>query len=241
MPLHQEDTLKPDFKTITELDERTLGYSFLFRSFIEEPSKEFIREVKNKDILIFLSYIEENEIIKEGIELIEGYLNKEASVEKLTDEMSVEYSSLFIGAGKPLVSTWESIALGSGRLFSVNETLNVRKYYAKYGLLPERLNKEPDDHIGFELQFMYILADKTAKAMESRDYEKVAALISDQKEFLENHLSRWAGIFADEVCARSNNDFYTGTAKVLKGMVSADYSKICEMLERLEIKGGHTA
>ncbi|MDI6801410.1 MAG: molecular chaperone TorD family protein [Thermodesulfovibrionales bacterium] len=233
--------MKADFKTITELDERTLGYSFLFRSFIEEASKDFIENIKGNDVLIFLPYINDDENIKAGIELIEGYINKKVSTEHLLDELSSEYSSLFIGAGKPLVSPWESVALGSGRLFSVNETLDVRKYYAKHRLLPERLNKEPDDHIGFELQFMYILADKTAKALESEDYKSAAELLNDQKKFLENHLCKWADLFAEDVCSKANNDFYIGAAKILKGMISTDYLRICWLSETLKTEGGYIA
>lgn len=235
--------MKADFKTIAELDERTLVYSFLFRSFIEEASRDFIEKIKNKDVLIFLPYINENEDenIKEGVELIEGYINKGISIEELVDELSADYSSLFVGAGRPLISPWESVALGGERLFSVNETLDVRKYYARYGLLPERLNKEPDDHIGFELQFMYLLSTKTADAVESGDYKKAGELLNDQKAFLESHLCRWAGLFAEDVCSKASNDFYIGAAKILKGITTADYSKICSLYEQLAPKGGQAA
>lgn len=224
-------TLKVDFKTETELAARILGYSFLFRSFIEGPSKDFLMEIKKTDVLIFLPYIEDEEKIKEGIELLEAYINQETPLEKLADELTIEYDSLFIGAGKPPVPPWESLWLGGERLFSLNETLEVRRHYAKRGLLPERLNKEPDDHIGFELQFMYILSEKTAKAIESGDYRDAAALIGDQRDFLKNHLLKWAPDFAERVYLNAGTDFYRGAAAILSGFLKADYARVCTLCE----------
>lgn len=229
--------MKTDFKTETELAARILGYSFLFRSFIEEPSKDFLREIKKTDVLIFLPYIEDSEDIKRGVEFIESYINRETSFEKLADELSVDYAALFIGAGKPLVPPWESLWLGGERLFSLNETLEVRRHYARHGLLPERLNKEPDDHIGFELQFMCILSEKTANAIESGDYRNAEALIGGQKDFLGNHLLKWAEIFADAVYKNASTDFYKGAAYVLTGFLKADYAKVCGLYEFLKAGG----
>lgn len=221
--------MKTDFKTETELSSRILGYSFLFRSFIAEPSADFIGEIKKSDILVFLPYVEESEDIKMGIEAIESYINQQASIEKLADELSVDYAALFIGAGKPVVPPWESLWLGGERLFSLEETLDVRRYYARQGLLPERLNKEPDDHIGFELQFMYILAEKTANTVESGDYDKAEALLAGQKDFLEKHLLRWSERFADAVYKNAYTDFYKGAAQVLSSFLKTDHAKISDL------------
>jgi TorA maturation chaperone TorD len=236
-------TVNTDFKTDIELEGRVFGYSFLFRSLMGEPSKDFLKKLKKDELLIFFPYLEDSSDIKKGIELVESYIQNSISdnsdneeyLNKVVEELTAEYNTLFVGVGSPLAPPWESINLGAGRLFSLDETLDVRRHYAKYRLLPERLNKEPDDHIGFELQFMYALSEKTVQAMEKADYKKVTGLIIDQKDFLENHLLKWAPVFATKVCEHAESDFYRGVATMLSGFLKVDYSKVCKLCELLKI------
>jgi len=226
--------LKTDFKTDWELGARVLGYAFLFRSLLEEPSTAFFEGIKKDDLLVFFPYIEEDQDIKEGVGFIDAYLTQNKPIEDLSEELAIEYFRLFIGADKAIAPPWESVYLsGRGLLFQEN-TLAVRKKYSKYKLLPERLNKEPDDHIGLELQFMHTLSMMTLEAVESSDYNKAAALISDQKSFLEDHLLKWAPRFADRLYAGAETFFYQGLAKMLKGFLMVDHDKIIELSKMID-------
>lgn len=221
--------MKTDFKTDWELGARVFGYSFLFRGFLEEPTKDFLEKLKNEDFLSYFPYINENDDIKNGVRFVESYINESSSIEKLTDELAGDYAGLFLGPGKVIAPPWESVYVSGGGLIFREETFEVRKRYAKHGLLPEKLNKEPDDHVGLELQFMYLLSSKTIDAIDSGDYKKARELFHDQKEFLEEHLLKWSPRFSDDIYHNAETSFYQGIAKVLKGFVTEDHGKLNEL------------
>ncbi|MEJ2527607.1 MAG: molecular chaperone TorD family protein [Sulfurovaceae bacterium] len=51
------------------------------------------------------------------------------------------------------------------------------------------------DHIGVELEFMYMLCSALQKAQEADDAEGIDDILRVQKDFLEQHLLRWAPMF----------------------------------------------
>ena len=71
----------------------------------------------------------------------------------------------------------------------------VRDFYKTWGLSINREEKEPDDHIGFQLEFMSILSEKAAKAIKENNIEGLKSIIDAQNQFLENHTFRWSDKF----------------------------------------------
>ena len=47
------------------------------------------------------------------------------------------------------------------------QTLHVRQWYSRFGLQVVKLHKEPDDHIGLELEFVAHLANLALQAIRS--------------------------------------------------------------------------
>lgn len=224
--------MNTDIKTERELAARVLGYTFLYGGLIKEPSIEFLKQVKESKLLTSFPYQDEGGRIQEGINIIASYLNKSLDYSDMEEQLNIDYTMLFIMPEKTKTHPWESVQF-SGRLFSLDETLDVRKHYAKHGILPENLNLEPDDHIAFELQFMKILSEKTLKCFEKSDYKSMMNLISDQKDFMEQHLLRWAEQWASSVYKQAHTDFYKGIALILPQYLNRDYQQLCQISEEL--------
>lgn len=76
------------------------------------------------------------------------------------NQLEVAYGRLFVGPGTIEAAPWESVYLdGDGTLFRPS-TLEVRKAYVGQGFIPRNYPHVADDHIGLELDFMRLLADR---------------------------------------------------------------------------------
>lgn len=76
------------------------------------------------------------------------------------DVVQQDYLHLFVGLGTPLAPPWESAWANDARLLFQRETLDVRYWYRSSGLQITALHKEPDDHIGLELEFIGLLLER---------------------------------------------------------------------------------
>ncbi len=134
---------------------------------------------------------------------------------------------LFIGLDRVLAPVWESVYFNENRLVFQQQTLQVREWYARFGLQIERLNREPDDHIGLELNFVAHLAARALEAVEE-DAQAFEELLQAQRDFLSEHLLRWGPAWAKLVKQYAETDFYRGIANLTHGalLVAAETLQI---------------
>jgi TorA maturation chaperone TorD len=133
--------------------------------------------------------------------------------------LSDDYNRLFIGPGKVLAPPWESVYKTKDRLIFQEHTLEVRKWYSRFGLESETIYREPDDHIGLELIFIAHLASLGLHATENQDNEPLKDLISAQRQFLQEHPMSWANLWCADVLEFGRTDFYRGVALLVDGVL----------------------
>jgi TorA maturation chaperone TorD len=131
-----------------------------------------------------------------------------------------EQLRLFIGLDRVLVPVWESVYFNESRLVFQEQTIQVREWYARFGLQIERLNKEPDDHIGLELLFISHLASRALQAVDE-DPRSFDELLQAQRDFLTEHLLRWGPAWAKLVNQQARTDFYRGIGHMTHGALLA--------------------
>ncbi len=87
------------------------------------------------------------------------------------------------------------------------------------------------DHISFEFQYMAALCRQMTIAISgiSKDgvgsaagAEMIGSLRHEQYSFLIEHLTKWAGIVANEMLKKANTDFYQGLAKITLGFIGQE-------------------
>jgi len=204
---------------IEVLQVREVAYSLLARLFGEEPDPDFLRELHRRQVFMTFLYADENPEVREGTQRVAAHL---AELETLGEDgfeaLRWDYTRLFIGPDRLPAPPWESAYLTEERLLFQESTLEVRRAYRKYGLLPRNFPHEADDHIGFELEFMARLC-RLAADEEGTPREQVLA---DQRAFLHEHLQRWVPAFARDVEAHATTGFFRGAAGLLKGFLEAD-------------------
>jgi len=216
------------------LEERLYLYDVLRRTFLEEPSREFLQALQENKVLELFPFREEDEDIQEGLrqaqkDLAENNLLEDQQFESL----QWDYTKMFIGPYKLPAPPWETAYLTEERLLFQEETLDVRRRYLAYNFLPQNYPHEADDHIGLMLDFMYRLTELALKRYEAGESDAARQILMDQESFLQEHLLNWVPRLAQDVIEHAEHDFYRGMARVLRGSLRVDLEGVAELVAAL--------
>ncbi len=161
--------------------------------------------------------------VQRGLELLQRW-SSENRAGISADEMralEADHLRLFVGLDRVLAPVWESVYFNESHLVFQEQTLQVRGWYAQFGLQAEKLNREPDDHIGLELIFVAHLAVRAVEAIDNEDTASADSLLQAQRGFLREHLLRWGPAWAKLVKKHASTDFYRGLAHLTQGALLA--------------------
>lgn len=214
------------------LEARIFAYDLLRRTFLEEPSHDFLKFLSRENLISSFPFSEEEGEIKEGIRQAQSDLGQyDLSSEIVFNKLHWDFTRMFIGPYDLQAPAWESTYLNKERLLFQEETLEVRLAYLKYAFLPKHFQHEADDHLGLELDFMYQLSVMVLEKCEKNEQAELLDILEDQQRFLKEHLLRWVPNFQQNVCQYSNTDFYRGMSRILLGFLRIDLDALVELLE----------
>ena len=137
--------------------------------------------------------------------------------------LAVEYARIFLGAGvdeKDCAVPFESVFTSKDGLLMQDARDKVVAFYSAYGMQVEKSLNVPEDHLGFELQFMGILCEQTAEAYQAGDEERGLALEAAQAAFLDEHVLNWVGALSAKVERCALTPFYPSVMKVIRAFAA---------------------
>lgn len=135
-----------------------------------------------------------------------------------------EFTRLFIGPGKAPAYPYESVYRSANRLLMQEITGEVRQFYLEQGLILQRLNSIPDDHLGVELEFLLYMSQKMLdQPMEAITNARV------QREFLRKHILSWIDDFVSDIFNNTTEPFFQQLALLLRDFVHWDEQLLCEL------------
>ncbi|HJW89017.1 MAG TPA: molecular chaperone TorD family protein [Anaerolineales bacterium] len=113
------------------------------------------------------------------------------------------------------------------------ELADIAGFYRAFGFQVGGNVRERPDHLAVELEFMYVLALKEAYALSNERAEQAQVCQEAQAKFLEDHLGKWVGLFADSLArlhsgvAGENGEQnpYLVLARFCAGFVAADAAR----------------
>lgn len=212
---------------------RQYAYDTLRRFFIEEPSKDYLKEFVQKNMIDVFPFIEESTEIQAGVNEVKEHLANHdvVNIERHYDELHWDYTRLFIGPFQLPAPPWESTYVRKDRLLFQSTTMSVRNYYDKYGFIVADFNMEADDHVGLELDFIYHLNELCLKMAQANDIQKLNGLLKDQQKFLKEHLLRFVPQFSQQVIEGADTTFYKGFARILQHYLLIDSQVLQELTE----------
>lgn len=132
------------------------------------------------------------------------------------------YTRLLIGPVTPTATPWESTYRSHSKALFRQETLDVRNAYRTQGLLPQAYPKVADDHIAIELGFLAALAERMAEGLQTGDAQAVAAAREASRAFVDEHLSRWAAAYADDLAVEAPGSAYAAAARLMAELAKRD-------------------
>lgn len=145
----------------------------------------------------------------------------------LATKTRTEYARLFLGPRTVVAPLHESAYLsGTPRMFTA-DTLAVRKCYEANGFVMKAKNREPEDAIGTELEFLRNLVDRLIGQIEGDGLTEANCLevrrqLDVVRTFKEQHLDRWAPLFVERVADNDESGFYRAWARYLAAVLAED-------------------
>lgn len=110
---------------------------------------------------------------------------------------------------------------------------DIAGFYRAFGLEPSS-EGERVDHIAAELEFMHFLSAKEAYAY-AQDLGQAEVCRDAQRKFLQDHLARWTGIFAQAVGQTTGEKFFVEITRLLDEFVTADAATLGARPERMTV------
>lgn len=149
----------------------------------------------------------------------------------LFQKLKPEFTRLFIGPHHLPAPPYESVYRSVERVLMQKITIEVRKKYWDAGLEVKNLNREPDDYIGLELEFMYYLNNQAVNALKRKDFTTMLKAVGEQNCFLTEHLNQWVPAFCDDIAANTRQEFFRCLAGFLKGFIMEDSEQVRRLIE----------
>lgn len=227
--------MKSNFKVslIDILKTRSWIYQCIGKGFYDIPSTKELDLIAEQNLFERLIQLGDE---SEGTKILGKFFAQKPYREKeYLDKIKEEHYRLFVGPGHVPCPPWESVYVSYEKIIFDENTLAVRQFYRDWNVSIEKLNKEPDDHVGFELQFMGILSERAVTALKKGDIKDVERSLNAQKQFLEGHLLCWIETFCKKVLENTTSLFYKGLAQFTLEFLMTDK----DILEDLMIALGN--
>jgi TorA maturation chaperone TorD len=157
-----------------------------------------------------------------GLDLLQKWSKNllSESKEEIYLDVKADYMRIMVGTADFNTAPWESVYFSEDRAIFQEETLEVRKWYRRFGLASEKLYNEPDDHIALEVSFIAHLATLSLEALKAEDQPTFEKTLQAQHDFLKEHLLQWGLAWCDLVYENAQTEFYKGSARLLRGALT---------------------
>ena len=212
-----------DEATMQELvklnEQRAATYGLLSRLYRVEVDQPLLDELRSMRFPAKTG----NENVDEGYRLLATYLSN--TWDNSVTDLAIDYVRVFIGHGIDAFS-----AASEKRLLMQEARDEVLAIYRSAGLDKQDTWKEGEDHIALELEFEQIMATRTVEALRKGDEDEAVALLTTQKNFLEDHLAAWAPMMTSDMKRFAQTDFYRGLAYLTDGFLQTDQTFLDDVL-----------
>lgn len=220
-----------DEATMQELiklnEQRAATYGLLSRLYRVEVDQPLLDELRSMRFPAKTG----NENVDEGYRLLATYLSN--TWDNSVTDLAIDYVRVFIGHGIDAFSAaypFESVYTSEKRLLMQDARDEVLAIYRSAGLDKKNSWKEGEDHVALELEFEQVLANRTADALRKGDEEEAAALLTTQRNFLEDHLLSWVPMMTADMKRFAKTDLYQGLAYLTDGFLNTDKAFLDDVL-----------
>ncbi len=185
-----------------QLDRLAAGYTVLSRLLVSTPSAAAVDALRDPTLLA--TWPLPSPAAESGLALMT------AARGEPYDDITADYAALFVGPGPVSAVPYESVHLSEEGLLFEEQTLQVRESYAALGLAAPRLNREPDDHVGLEFEFVGTGCLQALDALHRGDDDRLAQVLRLISLFAHEHLFAWVPNLMRLVTTNARTTFFRG-------------------------------
>ncbi|MEA3417971.1 MAG: molecular chaperone TorD family protein [Campylobacterota bacterium] len=201
-----------------EIENRIALYALISRLMLMEVNEDFLNKIESDEALLSLfpnyrEWSKRDEYTTK--ELIEQFYN-------------VDFTNLFLMHLVPYESfyTRDDQMIESGGDNPIVELYNELDFRVE--LTEARVVSA--DHIGIELEFMYMLCVAMKKALDADDKAGVCEILEVQRAFLKEHLLEWTPLFLINMKRESRTPLYHDGADLALEFMLSDFEYVTEKL-----------
>ncbi len=195
---------------LQETQQRGLLYALYSRVFMKEADENLLKTIEQKDIKEFFPNLFEWDAYRElsAKELLEQHLDPDFTEISLIN--LIPYESFYMREDGMIESGGDN---------------PVIQFYEEFNFIVEKDKARilSPDHIGAELEFMYMLCDAEAKALQNSDEVAAQEFETMQKRFLREHLLQWAPLYFVNVKNEAQTPLYHDGAMTGLEFILSDY------------------
>lgn len=202
-----------------ELENRIAIYGLISRLMLVEVDDTFLDSIEEDETLLsfFPNYRDWSK-------------RKELSRKDLINEYyNVDFTNLFLMHLVPYESfyTRDDQMIESGGDNPVLELYNELDFTVEL----DKARVVSPDHIGVELEFMYMLCVASQKALEADDKDSLCELFQVQRAFLKEHLLEWTPLFLINAKRESRTPLYHDGAELTLEFLLSDFEYVTDKLD----------
>ena len=203
---------------------RAAMYRFLGGLYVMEVDAEQLKLLKKLEFPAVEGTGDADRDLQEGYALLREYLEK--ITEDDLDDLAADYAKVFLAAGDATgraAFPIEAVYVDKRHRVGGSTEMQMHALYKARGREADpQVYRTMDDHIGLMLEYMGMLCEELAAALETENREQACSLLREQKDFVKTHLTNWAYSFTGDVIRYAERDFYKGVAKVTSGFLKKE-------------------
>jgi DMSO reductase family type II enzyme chaperone len=190
------------------------------------PSEELRADLRERQLPELRSALGRLEADESLLETVAQLASRIAEVD--ARELEQSYERTFEASGGLRCSPHETVHAVEKPVESMLRTFelaDIAGFYRAFGVEVSP-GTERVDHIVAELEFMHLLAVKESIAEREGTAEQVEICRDAARAFLADHLSRWAGRFAERLEESGTDRFYAGAGCLFDRFVALDTARL---------------
>jgi len=194
-------------------------YALLSRLLMSEPDETLLETIENDENIMaffpnYAKWERRNEFNHK--DLLEQYIN-------------VDFTNLFLLHMTP----YESFYMREDQMMETAGENPVLQLFNDYDFRVDlgKARAVSVDHIGIELEFMYMLCDAERKALEDDNKEMACEIAHIQQKFLKEHLLEWAPMFLLNMKSEAGTALYFDAAEFALEFILSDYEYLNALIK----------
>ena len=143
---------------------------------------------------------------------VDAHVRRLKAALEASEQIEADYQHVFTLSYSEDCPPYET-AFSANHIFQQSsQQADIAGFFRAFGVTP---NAERVDHLAMELEFMYLLTLKESRARSARESEHIRVTRSAQRNFMKQHLARWAPLIGQRVAIFGAGSAYEAAGRLL--------------------------